>query len=286
LGVAFLRNGAQAIAADTTAEGAINVWDLRARKITRSFRVGRRLSLFALDEDRGLLAAASWEGAGRFEVRLVDFATGRQVRQIGQGQPLYGVDCLLVAPEGLLTCYADRAVRSESTLWSFETGRQLAHFGRPAEAIAADKRTVLGGRALWDLTSGRIRGELKDGSLIWGHAISADGTRAVSEKGGSGILWNDRGELIRTLDDQGSAIARAAFSPDGRLLITGRYPETFRGDRRLLVLRDALTGRLLAELPGHDRVVKGVAFSPDGLSALSAGLRGELILWTLPRDGH
>jgi WD40 repeat protein len=169
-------------------------------------------------------------------------------------------------------------------LWSFETGRQLAHFGRPAEAIAADKRTVLGGRVIWDLTSGRVRGELRLRSLVWGHAISGDGSRAVSEKGGSGILWNDRGELVRSLDDQSSAVARAAFSPDDRFVITGRYPETFRGNGRLLVLRDAHTGHLLADLPGHDKVVKGIAFSPDGSSALSAGLHGELILWTMPRD--
>ncbi len=193
---------------------------------------------------------------------------------------------MFVAREGLLTCYADRAVREESTLWSFETGRQLAHFGRPAEAIAANKRTVLGGHVIWDLTSGRIRGELKRGSRIWGRAISGDGTRAVSETGRSGVLWNDRGEVIRSLDDQSNTIARAAFSPDGRFLITGRYPETFRGNGRLLVLRDGNTGRLLAELPGHEKFVRGIAFSPDGSSALSAGLHGELILWKLPLDAR
>jgi WD40 repeat protein len=284
--VAYLRDGAHAIAADTTTEGTINVWDLRSREITRSFRVGRRLSYFALDEGRGLLAAASRNGAGEYAIGLFDFATGRHVRQIGDGHPLYGVDGLFVAQEGLLTCYADRAVREESTLWSFETGRQLAHFGRPAEAIAADKRTVLGGHVIWDLTSGRVRGELKRGSRIWGHALSGDGNRAVSETGRSGILWNDRGEVVQSLGDQSSAIARAAFSPDGRFLITGRYAETFRGNGRLLVLRDGHTGRLLAELPGHEKVVRGIAFSPDGSSALSAGLHGELILWKIPRDAR
>jgi WD40 repeat protein len=284
--VAYLGDGAHAIAADTTAEGTINVWDLRSRKITRSFRVGHRVSHFALDEGRGLLAAASWEGAGEYAIGLFDFATGQHVRQIGGGQPLYGVDGLFVVREGLLTCYADRAVREESTLWSFDTGRQLAHFGRPAEAIAADKHTVLGGHVIWDLTSGRVRGELKRGSRIWGHAISGDRTRAVSETGRTGILWNDHGEVIRSLDDQSSAIARAAFSPDGRFLITGRYVETFRGNRRLLVLRDGHTGRSLAELPGHEKFVTGIAFSPDGSSALTAGLHGELMLWKIPRDAR
>ncbi|HSY38213.1 MAG TPA: hypothetical protein VLA79_01760 [Polyangia bacterium] len=93
-----------------------------------------------------------------------------------------------------------------------------------------------------------------------------------------------RGEVIFTMDDQINSIACAAFSPDDRFLITGRHPETFRGNGRLLVLRDGRTGRLLAELPGHDRFVRGIAFSPDGSSAVSAGLNGELILWSMPRE--
>lgn len=283
--VAFLGDGTHAIVAETREDGTINVWDLRSRKITRSFRVGRRLSFFALDEGRGLLAAASREVAGEDAIGLFDLATGRHVRQIGDQQPVFGVDGLFVAREGLLTCYADRAVREASTLWSFETGRQLAHFRRPAEAIAADKRTVLGGHVIWDLTSGRVRGELKLGSRVWGRAISQDGSRAVSDKGRSGILWNDRGD-VQSLEDQSNTIARAAFSPDGRFLITARYPETFRGNGRLLVLRDGNTGRLLAELAGHEKVVTGIAFSPDGSSALSAGLHGELILWKMPRDAR
>jgi hypothetical protein len=282
LDVVFLRDGVHTVAAERTPEGMIRVWNVRARRIARSVRVGWPLSFFALDEDRGLVAGAAWRGAGRYDVALFDFATGRQVRQIGA--ELYGVGGLFVARDGLLTSYVDRGVPEASTLWSFDTGRQLAQFDLPAEAIAADRRTVLGGRVIWDLASGRSRGELKLGSRVWGHAISADGTRAVSEQRGAGILWNDRGELVTRFDDQPTSIARAAFSPDDRFLITGRYPETFRGDGRLLVLRDAHTGRSLADLPGHEKVVRGVAFSHDGSSALSGGLNGELILWTMPSE--
>jgi hypothetical protein len=282
--VAFLRDGVHAVAAETTAEGTINVWDLRARKIARSFRVGRRISYFTLDEERGFLAGAWREDASRSYIGLFDFATGRQVRQIGGGEPLHGVHCVLGAREGLLTSYADRGLPLASMLLSFETGRQLARFARPAEAIAADRRTVLGGPVIWDLLSGRARGELRLGSSVWGHAISADGSCAVSEQHRAGILWNERGELVRRFDDQPTPIARAAFSPDDRFLITARYPETFRGDGRLLALRDGRTGRFLAELPGHERFVRGIAFSPDGSSAISGGLNGELLLWTMPRQ--
>jgi len=280
--IAFLRDGTRALAADRTAEGTINVWDLRARKITRSIRVGQPVRFLALDEARGLLAVASPQSPGRYAVGLLDLATGRRGVQIDGGRAVLGLDRMLVAREGLLTTYADRGLRESSTLWSFETGREIAGFGRPAEAIAADRRTVLGGRVIWDLESGRIRGELKNRWRVWGEAISPDGRRAVSERGGGGILWDASGEVVRDLADQGNAVARAAFSPDDRFLLTGRYPESFRGDRRLLVLRDAHTGRLLADLPGHDMVVTGIAFSPDGAAAISGGLNGELILWRMP----
>ncbi len=282
--IALLRDGRHAVSADRTVQGAINFWDLSARRIERSFSTGRRVWSFAVDEDRGVLAVASWETAGRSFVGLFDLATGRQLRQLDGGRSFDGVHCLLVAREGLLTSFVDRGQRLESALWSFETGRQLAWFGRPAEAIAVDRRTILGGPVIWDLIDGRTRGELRLGTTIWGCAISADGRRAVSDRGTRGILWNDRGEVVDTFDDQPMTTVCAAFSPDDRFLITARYPESFRGDGRLLVLRDARTGRLLAELPGHARVVKGIAFSRDGSLAVSAGLNGELMLWTMPSE--
>src|SRR5262249_48399950 len=160
------------------------------------------------------------------------------------------------------------------TLWSFETGREVAEFRWPADAIATDRRTVLGGPVIWDLVSGRTRGELKTRSLVWGCAISADGDRAVSETAGTSILGNARGETVRTFKDQTAGIAQAAFSPDDRFLITARYP--MWGDARLLALRDGRSGRLLAELPGHERFVRGIAFSADSSLALSGGFNGEL----------
>jgi WD40 repeat protein len=281
LDLAFLRDGVRVVCADTSADGTINVWDLRNRRIERSFRVGRQLSFFALDEDRRLLAVALRENHGVF-VRLLDFATGRLVTEIAGGGPLYGVDKLLVTRQGVLTSWADRGLPLASILWSFETGRQIAEFSRPADALARDGRTVLGGRVSWDLVSGRPRGELKGQSVTWGCGISSAGNLAVSVQRRSGILWNDHGEVVRTLDDQLTPISRAAFSPDDRFLITGRYAETFRGDRRLLVLREARTGAFLADLPGHKGFVTSVGFSRDSLSAVSTGRQGELILWKMP----
>ena len=53
------------------------------------------------------------------------------------------------------------------------------------------------------------------------------------------------------------AVDSAAFSPDGRRVITGSRDTTAR-------LWDAETGREIAVLQGHTMPVTSAAFSPDG----------------------
>ena len=53
------------------------------------------------------------------------------------------------------------------------------------------------------------------------------------------------------------AIAHAAFSPNGRQVVTASRDQTAR-------LWDATSGAQLAVLPGHSRPVRQATFSPDG----------------------
>jgi len=63
-----------------------------------------------------------------------------------------------------------------------------------------------------------------------------------------------------------------ALSPDGRQVLEASC------DVRLPVrLWDLETGKLLREFKGHPEEVRGVALSPDGHLALSAGALGGLI---------
>ena len=69
-----------------------------------------------------------------------------------------------------------------------------------------------------------MRGELPGASQVSGCALSADGSRALSEGHRRGILWNEEGAVVRTLDDQITSPARAAFSPDDWFLDHGAVP--------------------------------------------------------------
>jgi WD40 repeat protein len=81
-------------------------------------------------------------------------------------------------------------------------------------------------------------------------------------------------------NDQGSRNC-VAFSPDGKLLASGRDGE----GGKFVILWDTATARERAVLRGHTHPVRTVAFAPDGKSLASgageAGKKGEIRLWDL-----
>ncbi len=69
-----------------------------------------------------------------------------------------------------------------------------------------------------------------------------------------------------------SPVTAAAFSPDGKTLISGARDKNLR-------LWDAATGQPLRTLQGHTDWVTAVAFSPDGKTLLSGARDNTLHLW-------
>src|SRR5438874_3417783 len=76
----------------------------------------------------------------------------------------------------------------------------------------------------------------------------------------------------RTFGEHENGIFSAAFSPDGRYIITGSRDWKLR-------LWDVATGKCLRIFEGHKQMIKAVAFSPDGRFALSGAEDNTLRLW-------
>jgi WD40 repeat protein len=77
---------------------------------------------------------------------------------------------------------------------------------------------------------------------------------------------------LRTLEGHEGMVAAAAFSPDGRFILTGSWDGTAR-------LWDAQTGAPLRTLAGHESLVSAAAFSPDGRFILTGSWDGTARLW-------
>jgi WD40 repeat protein len=117
-------------------------------------------------------------------------------------------------------------------------------------------------------------------------ALSRDGRHALSAAYDLTLrLWDvATGKELRRFQGYEELIWSVAFSPDGRFALSGgggrwtdgRYTESVDHDPRLW---EVATGKEVRRFRGHDGPVFGVAFSPDGAQALSAGVDGVMRLW-------
>jgi RNA polymerase sigma factor (sigma-70 family) len=190
------------------------------------------------------------KGGGETVLRLIDLATGKEVKQFPQGPGVPRADSLAFSPDGktLAVTFADgRGVidyrnTDQTVLLDAATGRVLHRLsGQPVSlSFSRDGRTLIG------RTDHRLR--------FWEAA--------------SGKERDDRpGELSDDLT--------TALSPDGRLLATVGFRDRF------VCLWDTRSGRLVHEFPleGVRRFVSSLSFTADGRTLLAGQVSGFLHLW-------
>lgn len=164
-------------------------------------------------------------------------------------------------------------------LWDASAGRQLWAVDLDDPILALDIDAA-GERIAASTTSGVVHvRRLKDGAELFRLAAHKDrvvdvrfaavGTRILTAgRDGLAIVWNgnDQSEVRRF--DLGEAIVAADMSPDGALMTAIVATAT---SARLWSVDD---GVQRAETPPHDRVLRHVAFRPDGAAIATAGADG------------
>ncbi|MEQ1744755.1 MAG: hypothetical protein ABMA02_04975 [Saprospiraceae bacterium] len=103
---------------------------------------------------------------------------------------------------------------------------------------------------------------------------SPQGDRFVGWGAGpSARIFDAAGTEMAALNGHAEPIRAAAFSPDGRLVVTGSRDNTAR--------IWANTGKSLAVLEGHSGNVQWVSFSPDGTAVLTRASDGTARIWSV-----
>src|SRR4051812_45616393 len=106
-----------------------------------------------------------------------------------------------------------------------------------------------------------------------GIAFSPDGALlAVCSAHRVEIIDARGGQVLRLIRGHEAMVADVAFSPDGRVIVTGSYDGTAR-------TWEVVTGTPLATFAGHEGAVYAVAFSPDGTRIATASADKTARVW-------
>ena len=81
-----------------------------------------------------------------------------------------------------------------------------------------------------------------------------------------------RGRKLRTFSGHNDWVNSAAYSPDGKQIVTASADQTAR-------IWDAATGQEIRTLTGHTAPVYSVAYSPDGTQIVTASADQTARIW-------
>lgn len=128
----------------------------------------------------------------------------------------------------------------------------------------------------WDLTTGAAVPFQSHESWVFALAFDPEGRTLLTGGGDGRIAWwpatAEKAKARRTIEAHRGWVRALAVSPDGSTLASC-------GNDRIVRLWSLATGTPLMELPGHEKPVFRLVFTPDGRTLISADLRGNVIAW-------
>jgi WD40 repeat protein len=272
--------------------GDIILWDVAAREPRGpAFSLpSGNVTTLAVSPDGKTLAAGGNYGV----ILLLELASGRQIGELLTVRSYY-IYSLAFSPDGRMLASTDA---SDIILWDVDSQQTL---GDPLTghtdwvfslAFSPDGLTLASGAfdktiRLWDVFSRAQRGAplAAHTGAVTGIAFAPDGQTLVSgDRDNNLLMWDLSGaHRLGRVFASGAAPPTdevAAFSPDGRLLVTSSALFG-SGSNPTLRVWDASTGQRLAQLAGHSGGVTRFAFNPaqSGPALASGDEQGTVILW-------
>jgi WD40 repeat protein len=214
----------------TTEHPEVRVWDLvRAQELATFEGDHRGTWHLAFSPDGQRLA--SFDGLTGSAIRVWDLIKRQELHPLDKAGMLGGAFTsngkLLIAAEGM-----------NCTTWDLTTGKQVA---APADRIR-----------------GAILAQSRDGALV----AALDSPRTIK-------VWDlAAGKELRSFQHRsGFRIDRAAFSPDGKRLVTASQEP---GKASEVKVWDLSAGRLLRDIKHHGGGVLALAFTPEGRELITS----------------
>jgi WD40 repeat protein/DNA-binding SARP family transcriptional activator len=277
----------------STGDHTLRLWDAETGEKIRQQHFGSTPTWLVVSPDGRTVLVG---GIGP-DLRLWDIERWQEVQTLlgARQAELIVVTSAAISPDGLLALSGstDGSLR----LWNLEGQAKLRRFetdGTPLAAVAVSpdgSRLLTGDMAdeavLWDIERGepinRFQGDavaVSPNSL----AFSPDGKYALVGSGdafgGTGarslVLWDvESGQEVLRFDGHRSIVRSAAFSPDGRMSLSGSQGD----DGNDLILWDVATGEQVRRFDTDDDITS-IVFSADGTRALTGSVFfSNMTLW-------
>jgi WD40 repeat protein len=275
------------------------LWDAATGRPLLRLQDHYALSLAFSPDSKSLLLGNS--------LSLIDVASGKELRRFG-GRGLYFGDVVFSA-DGTMVATGEERRTPSVIIWDVATGKQLCqlqeHTGLVwSLAFSPDSKLLASGSLdktlrLWNTSTGKeVHRFTGHGGGVLSTAFAPDGKLLASGSEDRTIrLWDvARRKELRRLEGHTGSVNSVAFSPDGQTLASGG------GDRAsihaaadgMIRLWAVGTGKELRHWEAHADGVVSVAFSPNGKTLASAGLRDDgVCLWDVatgtrqfPMGGH
>ncbi len=265
------------------------------RRVGRWVGAPARVETLKFSPDSQRLAVVGGEPGVTGEFQIWDVASGTALVRVAPGtDSFFGADW---SPDGARVAMggADRSVRVLGTADGRELLRAMVHsdwvlgvvfVGNGNQLVSGSRDRSL---RLLDASTGRMLDVLnretepvvrlarfpKEDQVAFAGADSRVRLYKATAKAANTDPGQDP-NLVREYESFGRGTTAVAFNLDGTLVAMAGLPA---GEVRV---HEVGTGRRLATLGGHRGAVFGIAFAPDGKRVITAGMEGELRMFSLP----